>query len=200
MKIHIYSVCFIFFLLSYYSQVIFCSNACRLHGLASYHGRECSILPALAALDMGKNSVLAYRILIQTSYIQLKDIVPVFISEAMERTPETLGLNDKGIYDSSDYRTIYHLVTNKENRSVSDLFKRCVMAFTLTKLLQESQQFFIDVTGMPFSPSYDDVLLTGCTLFVHMMNLPCNAHSITELQVNIFFFIFFDTYQQNTTA
>ncbi|XP_071516427.1 SET and MYND domain-containing protein 4-like [Panulirus ornatus] len=167
------------------SKVIFCSEACRLQGLVSYHARECSVLPSLAALDMGKNSVLAFRILIQTSYIHLKDTVPVFICEAIEQIPETLGFNDKGIYNSADYRSIYHLVTNKENRSVSDLFKRCTLAFTLTKLLQDSQQFFIDATGKPFTPSYEDILLIGSTLFVHMMNLPCNAHSITELQVNV---------------
>ncbi|KAG7171094.1 SET and MYND domain-containing protein 4-like 5 [Homarus americanus] len=167
------------------SKVIFCSSECQVRGLTSYHSRECGVLPALTALDMGKNSVLAYRILIQTSFTRLKDEVPVYLGEAAERTPERLGFNDRGIYDSTDYRTIYHLVTNKESRSVSDLFKRCAMALTLTKLLQESRRFFVDAAGEPFIPSHEDLVVAGSTLLVHMMNLPCNAHSITELQVDV---------------
>ncbi|XP_069188939.1 LOW QUALITY PROTEIN: SET and MYND domain-containing protein 4 [Procambarus clarkii] len=167
------------------SKVVFCSSACRIRGLASYHGRECCTISALAALDMGKNSVLAYRLVIQTSYIYLQDTVPILLSEAWQCAPETLGFNDSGIYDSSDYRTIYHLVTNKKSRSVSDLFKRCAMALILTKLLQESRTFFVNAMGEPFVPTHNDILLTGCTLFVHMMNLPCNAHSITSLQVDV---------------
>lgn len=165
-------------------QVIFCSTSCRQEALASYHHQECKILPALTALDLGKNSVLAYRILIQTSHARLKDLVSLCLNEALEKSPETLGFNDSGKYLSNDYKTIYHLVTNKESRTVSDLFKRCAMALILTKLLQESQQFFVNAEGQPFPPSREDIILTGCTLFVHMMNLPCNAHSITELKVN----------------
>ncbi|KAK8740118.1 hypothetical protein OTU49_003049 [Cherax quadricarinatus] len=134
---------------------------------------------------MGKNSVLAIRLLIQTSYLHLKNMIPVFLTEAEKCPPEALGFNGEGIYDSSDYRTIYHLVTNRESRSVSDLFKRCAMALILTKLLQESEQFFVNAMGEPFTPTHDDIMLAGCTLFLHMMNLPCNAHSITELQVDV---------------
>lgn len=165
-------------------QVIFCSKACQERALASYHGQECSTLAALAALDIGKNAVLAYRILMQTTFLRLKELVPEFQEEVLITLPEKLGFNRNGIYDSSDYRTIFHLVTNKESRSVSDLFKRCAMAFILLKLLEKSHKFFVNADGTEFVPSQEDILFSGIILFTHMMSLPCNAHSIAELEVS----------------
>ncbi|XP_068236458.1 SET and MYND domain-containing protein 4-like [Palaemon carinicauda] len=169
------------------SKVIFCSSSCRNIGLSSNHSKECSVLPTLAALDMGKNAVLAYRILIQIPFLQLKKLIPLYMQEAVEFPPNILGFNnlDRPIYDSADYRTIYHLVTNKAQRSVSDLFKRCAMAVILTWLLKESQSYFVDSSGEPFEPSLEDIEIAGCVLFTHLMSFPCNAHSITELQVDV---------------
>ena len=157
-----------------------------MRALTSYHGPECDILASLAALDMGKNSVLACRIMSQTSFSHLKNLVPVYLTESVEKPSVSLGFDNMGKYMSSDYRTIYHLVGNKESRSVSDLFKRCAMAFVLVKLLEQSSKFFLDGAGLSFTPSLGDIMLTGSILFLHMMNLPCNAHSITELKVRNF--------------
>ncbi|XP_064095006.1 SET and MYND domain-containing protein 4-like [Macrobrachium nipponense] len=169
------------------SRVIFCSSSCRNIGLSSNHNKECCVLPTLAALDMGKNAVLAYRILIQIPFMQLKKLVPLYMQESVEFSPDKLGFNNaaKPIYDSSDYRTIYHLVTNKNQRSVSDLFKRCSMAIILSWILKESQSYFVDSLSEPYEPSMDDIKIAGCTLFTHLMSFPCNAHSITELQVDV---------------
>lgn len=176
------------------SKVIFCSAACRMQALASYHGTECDILTSLATLDIGKNSVLACRIISQTTFTQLKNVVPVYFTESAEKPPASLGFDGAGKYMSSDYRTIYHLVGNKQSRSVSDLFKRCAMAFVLVKLLEQSSRFFVDAAGVAFTPSVGDIVLVGSTLFIHMMNLPCNAHSVTEFRINI------NNYQQSVTS
>ncbi|KAK3884822.1 hypothetical protein Pcinc_010928 [Petrolisthes cinctipes] len=164
-------------------MVIFCSKECQERALALYHGQECNTLAALAALDINKNSVLAFRILMQTTYSQLKEVVPILQEEVLNIPAEKLGFNSNGIYDSSEYRTIFHLVTNKESRSGSDLFKRCAMAFVLLKILEKSHKFFVNADGTVFTPAQEDILLSGITLFTHMMNLPCNAHSITEMMV-----------------
>lgn len=132
---------------------------------------------------MGKNSVLACRLMTQTTFNQLKKLVPVYLAEAAARAPASLGFDSEGKYVSSDYRTVYHLVGNKESRSVSDLFKRCAMAVVVTKLLEQSSKFFVDDAGKAVTPTLGDLVLTGSTLFKHMMNLPCNAHSITEMKV-----------------
>ncbi|XP_063587708.1 SET and MYND domain-containing protein 4-like [Penaeus indicus] len=96
------------------TRVVFCSSSCCIQGLASFHRQECNILPTLAHLDMGKNSVLAYRILTQTTHKKLKALMPELLEESNHKAPESLGFNIQGIYSSSDYRTIYHLVHNKE--------------------------------------------------------------------------------------
>lgn len=132
---------------------------------------------------MGKNSVLACRIMTQTTFSQLKKLIPLYLTEAKERAPASLGFDSVGNYISSDYRTIYHLVGNKESRSVGDLFKRCAMAVVLVKLLEQSSKFFVDDAGESFTPTLGDLVLIGSTLFRHMMNLPCNAHSLTEMKV-----------------
>lgn len=170
-------------------QVVFCSSFCCIQGLSYFHRQECNILPTLAALDMGKNSVLAYRILTHTTHKKLKALMPELLEESKHKAPESLGFNTQGIYSSSDYKTIYHLVHNKEQRSVSDLFKRCAMALTLTKLMIASKNHFVAEDGKPVMPTQEDILLTGCTLFIHMMNLPCNAHSVTELEVMVHFIL-----------
>lgn len=154
-----------------------------MRALSSYHGPECEFLSSLATLDMGQNSVLGCRIMTQTTFSQLKKLVPIYLAEADERAPEQLGFDNTGNYVSSDYRTVYHLVGNKESRSVSDLFKRCAMAVVLVKLLEQSSKFFVDDSRVSFTPTLEDLILTGSTLFRHMMNLPCNAHSLTEMQV-----------------
>ncbi|KAK7084375.1 hypothetical protein SK128_015012 [Halocaridina rubra] len=59
------------------------------------------------------------------------------------------------------------------------------MAVVLTWLLKESGSYFSCTSDKSFTPSQEDYILVGSTLFVHMMNLPCNAHSITELQINV---------------
>lgn len=175
------------------TRVVFCSSFCCIQGLSYFHRQECNILPTLAALDMGKNSVLAYRILTHTTHKKLKALMPELLEESKHKAPESLGFNTQGIYSSSDYKTIYHLVHNKEQRSVSDLFKRCAMALTLTKLMIASKNHFVAEDGKPVMPTQEDILLTGCTLFIHMMNLPCNAHSVTELEVNV------SRFQESTT-
>lgn len=165
--------------------VVFCSDTCRKSGLLENHQVECSSLPTLANLEIGKNAILAYKIVSQVTFSKLKSFIPKYEEEIKQRTPQEYGLNESRIYDSSDYRTIYNLVGNANQRSVADLFKRTAMSFVLTKLLIQSNNFFVDELGSEFNPNEEDIMLIGTVLMTHMMNLPCNAHSITELQVNV---------------
>ncbi|CAL4069858.1 unnamed protein product [Meganyctiphanes norvegica] len=165
--------------------VVFCSDTCQKSGLLENHHVECSSLPMLADLEIGRNAILAHKIVAQMTFSKLKSLIPIYEEEIKQRSPKEYGLNEKNIYDSSDYRTIYNLVGNSNQRSVADLFKRTAMSFVITKLLIQSKTFFVDEFGSAFNPSEEDVMLIGTVLMVHMMNLPCNAHSITELQVNV---------------
>ncbi|KAK4323225.1 hypothetical protein Pmani_006056 [Petrolisthes manimaculis] len=152
-------------------MVIFCSKECQERELALYHGQECNTLATLAALHIGNIPVLAFRILMQTTYSQLKEMVPIFQEEVLNIPAEKLGFNRNGIYDSSEYRPIFHLVTNKESRSALELFIKCAMAFVLLKLLEKSHHFLVNADGTVFTPSQEDILLSGSTLFTHIMNL-----------------------------
>ncbi|XP_042856548.1 SET and MYND domain-containing protein 4-like [Penaeus japonicus] len=167
------------------TAVIFCSEACRTEGLAGCHWQECNILPTLVNLDMGANSLLAYRIITHTSYATLKDLLLVLKSEECTKPPETIGFDEDGRYISSSYRPVYHLVTNRKQRPPTDLLRRCIQAFVITKLLLESGRYFVKDDSGAFDPTLDDIVLVGSALVHHMMNLLCNAYAIGELQVDV---------------
>ena len=53
-----------------------------------------------------------------------------------------VGFNEEGVYDASDYRTIYTLVGNTKQRGVGDLFKRGLMAAFMLRILELTPFFF----------------------------------------------------------
>ncbi|XP_069935940.1 SET and MYND domain-containing protein 4-like [Cherax quadricarinatus] len=167
------------------NMVIFCSVECRTDGMSGIHWQECPILPTLFALDMKKCPALAYRIMMKTSHAKLKGMIPLLRLEAKKKSPKNHGFNKEGIYDEKHYRSVYHLVTNKEKLSSQELLRKCIQAFIITKLLHLSGRYFLTSDGKPFTPSRKDIILTGSTLVHHMMNLTCNAKAITSLQVNV---------------
>ena len=56
--------------------------------------------------------------------------------------PIQVGFNEEGVYDASDYRTIYTLVGNTKQRGVGDLFKRGLMAAFMLRILELTPFFF----------------------------------------------------------
>ena len=164
----------------FFFQVVFCSEDCREKGLKSFHCIECNLINTLEELDLGQNAQLVLRLVVQTSFTKLKDFVPSYEKELQETSPEKVGYNEDGVYDSTDYSTIYGLVTNKEQRSVADMFKRASIAYVLTKLLVYGQNFFSGCISNFVEPSKEEIVLIGCAIMTHLMNVPCNAHSITE--------------------
>ena len=126
-------------------QAVFCSESCRSEAMSSFHYYECNILATLYQLDMGRNTNLSLRMLTVSSLEALR----MFLSEqAMgnERIEDTeyvmRGYNVKGVYDPTDYCTVYNLVGNKISRSRSDLFKRSVLTVFLMTLLKQGGRFF----------------------------------------------------------
>lgn len=170
---------------------MFCSDECFVKATNLFHKIECPLLSLLIRLDMGKNAVLAFRLITQTQLSELKENVLSY--KKLSQDSYHLGFNEQNIYSSSDYCTIYHLVTNQNQRTVSDLFKRATMAACLVKLL-----LLTDYFGRSFNNLCEiepqtllDVIFIGKIFFLHLMNLPCNAHSLTELHVNA------DKYQES---
>lgn len=118
----------------------------------------------------------------KSSYDQLRKQLSLIEEENNEQTPERKGFNEKGIYDSSDYRTVYHLVTNKELLSLDETFEICLTAFVLTKLIVASDKFFVD-SGVPFVPNKKELIMIGNLLSLHIMSIRNNAFEIGEYQV-----------------
>ena len=83
---------------------------------------------------------------------------------------------------TTDYRTIYSLVTNSKQRGVGDLFKRALMALYLLKIL-ELTPFFYNGGSDPRNVKLTEKVAMGAVLLRHLQNLPCNAHEISELEV-----------------
>lgn len=171
-------------------QVIFCSKSCQLQGIKGHHGHECKILPTLLVLNFPLPLILASRILTKVSYGQLKQWVPHLREEVRNQNPETKGLNNEGIYDSSDYRTVYHLLMGKKHLQKNNLYGVCMNAFILTKLLEASENFFIN-SGVPFTPSQEDFILTAYLLLHQCFGLGVHSRHVVDLKVLSMILFFF---------
>ncbi|XP_066974929.1 uncharacterized protein [Macrobrachium rosenbergii] len=165
------------------SVVVFCSEECRMKNWKHPHWPLCNVvLPSLVAMKMDSIVMLAAHVLTQTTFLKAKEMVEELKNE--EKLPGQLqGFNQDGIFKSSDYRSVYHLVTNEDKRSEEERFIAGAEAFALTKLLKESNRYFIDESGRPFIPTYEDMLLTGSLVVRHLMNLKCSAIALSEFRV-----------------
>ena len=171
--------------LNIFLQIIFCSEECRLNGLAGCHKTECPILYTLQRLNMSNNAVLVIRLFADMGYMKLKSVVPPLQEESLAKTHKQ-GLDNAGMYNSGDYRTVFSLVTNKRKRGVNDLLKRTMEAFVLLKLLLLTDDYYVDNFGNKICVKEDAIMFTGTMLMHHIMMLWCNADTIGEIQVSRF--------------
>merc|ERR1719221_277265 len=169
------------------SKVRFCSDECRLDAWESFHKIECQQLDLITGANLGKNAMLAFRILTSSGKIYLEYVVNK-VKEELEKSesegggPEKVGFNEEGVSDAADYRTIYTLVGNTKHRGVGDLFKRGLMAAFMLKIL-ELTPFFFNGGSDPRNVKLQDKILVGGIMLTHLQNLPCNAHEIAEIEI-----------------
>lgn len=133
---------------------------------------------------MSNNAVLVIRLFADVGYINLKSMVPPLQQEQNPTKTLNQGLDDAGVYNSGNYRTVFNLVTHRRKRSVNDLLKRTMEAFVLLKLLLLSDEYYVDNFGNKIIVKDDEILFTGAMLMHHMMILWCNADTIGEIQVS----------------
>jgi len=168
------------------SKVRFCSEDCRVEAWESFHKIECQQLDMILGSNIGKNAMLAFRILTSSGKIYLEYVVNKVREESSrpeaENPPEKIGYNEDGVYDASDYRTIYTLVGNTKQRGVGDLFKRGLMAAFMLRML-ELTPFFFNGGSDPRNVKLQDKVLVGGILLTHLQNLPCNAHELSEVEI-----------------
>ena len=82
----------------------------RLDAWESFHKIECQQLDLLTGANLGKNAMLAFRILTSSGMIYLEYVVNK-VKEELEKPenegggPEKVGFNEEGVYDAADYRS-----------------------------------------------------------------------------------------------
>lgn len=160
------------------SMVRYCSESCAHQSWESYHSIECRYLDLLYRAGLDGNALLAFRIVTKAGYEFLKEFRHNIQRGLCIITDREAGCDRGGVYDSSSYLPIYCLVTHSSDRSISDLFRRTMVAILLLKILQGGGFF----GKMPCSQ--EDLAFIGGLILRHLQSNPCNAHEISELQLN----------------
>ena len=151
------------------STVLYCSTECERRSWQDSHKHECSFLNVLNKEDIGLGH-LALHVVLRNSFIELKKF-----DEDFNTRDNEFGLNKMGLYAPDDYICLYSLVGNSNLRNPSDLFKRSIMAVYLAKIVSCSS----------YVPNEQDALITVAShLLKQIQMLPCNAHEISEAQLD----------------
>ena len=160
------------------SMVRYCSESCANQSWELYHSVECVSLDLIHRSGLDGNALLALRIVAKAGYKFLVEFRNVIQQGLCILAGKEAGCCKNGVYDSSHYFPIYCLMTHSEDRSNSDLFQRTMKAVFLLKLLQQGGFF----GKMPCS--HQDLAFIGGLILRHLQSNPCNAHEISELQLN----------------
>lgn len=161
------------------STVRYCSDTCAKESWDSYHYVECQYLDLIHGAGIGGNAHLALRIITKAGYKFLKDFRQEIQDGLYHSDSRESGCRLDGCYVSSDYLPIYCLVTHSEDRSISDLFRRTLMAMFLLKTLQGGAFFGKEPCSL------EDLAFIGGLILRHLQSNPCNAHEVSELQLNL---------------
>ena len=91
----------------------YCSNDCRTKSWADYHSVECRLLPVLQLIGIAH---LGLRIVI---HFGLKKLLAFVSNHELQATIP--GVHSP--YVTSDYATMYHLVSHTEKMAVEELYQ-----------------------------------------------------------------------------
>lgn len=168
-------------------QITFCSEQCRLNGWNSFHKKECQILPTILSLGLPavNNLVQGLRIISKTSYLDLKDKVNEIRNKNKNISPLCKGFNENGIYDSFSYEAAYNLVGNIKERDPEFMIVICCWVFMVIEILIDSEQYYVDREGKPFTPKDEDIVLIGSCLLHHILSIYCNCFGVNETKINV---------------
>lgn len=157
---------------------MFCDEECRLTCWEESHRFECTLVPQLVACDFSKIELIAIRTLIMATnqYKSLEGLLEEVsrLESVKVNDPRAKGVNENGLYDSADYRTVHYLVGNLELRSNADVFRKAATAAYILHLLDKQTDYFV-------SACKEAKLLIGGLLFQYLMIVPSNAHEISEM-------------------
>ncbi|XP_075227028.1 protein-lysine N-methyltransferase SMYD4-like [Lycorma delicatula] len=182
------------------TKVLFCSIECRDSCLAASHVVECPILPHLISLGCSKLELLALRILLVASennnLNSLRDYINNIDEPYCHGSCDRLnGFDDNHQYCSNDYRTIHHLATNSNLRTIADLFRRSCFACCIVHCVDQLTDYFksnfnnitdnndVNITSDNFKEYFENKCFAGGLLLRYLQSMPCNAHEVSEMCV-----------------
>ncbi|XP_064082862.1 SET and MYND domain-containing protein 4-like [Macrobrachium nipponense] len=146
------------------SKVVFCSKPCQVKGLSEDHWLECKILSSVLVHGLGKIA-LSYKLLKTWNFSQIKSMYDK-LKRDKPTSPERLGFDKSGKYNSSSFQSVYHLQQCMDSRNLEYVISLCMDAFRLAKLLELSKRFFVDESGTPVTVTKKDFLDT-CKILVN---------------------------------
>lgn len=155
------------------SFVGFCNERCKDEALAIYHTFECPYLSEFYKADLGLGQ-LALRMITTAGFQYLYDLSDTDLVESN-------GLNAEGIYDSLDYKSVHSLIGHSESRTISDLFRRTLMAVFILRFI-ECDKFF--TTSTDEKAKFEKKVCIGAHILKQLQMLPCNAHEVSELHID----------------
>ncbi|XP_076450362.1 protein-lysine N-methyltransferase SMYD4-like [Babylonia areolata] len=163
-------------------DVVFCSAECR-QTASQYHTAECQLMAFFHQAEV-RLGHLALKMVAKAGYSYLREQQPALEGSVLGRTG--LGCDHQGVYDSEDYHTMYHLVGHCNKRTVKDLWSRALRAAFLVKCLEQTGFFpgTHDQGPVMEEKRLEDLSYIGGHIMRHLMMLPCNAHEVSEMEVN----------------
>ncbi|XP_071104822.1 SET and MYND domain-containing protein 4-like isoform X1 [Haliotis cracherodii] len=152
--------------------VLYCSVECRDTAWTMYHSTECQYQDLLSSVGIAH---LSLRIILTTG---LKFLLAF---STPDRDSVIRGLTGGQKYQG-DYHAVYDLLTHEQDIEAEDLFQYSLTAYLLIRVLVDAGWF---PHGAPQADQLtDDMMRIGSCLLRHILQLVCNAHAITELQVS----------------
>ena len=161
------------------SSALYCSETCRSQAWSTYHRAECLCLDMIYVSGVGKFGHLALRTVAVETLEQRLAYKQKLDAGENGGVPDILkGCDENGKYVAGDHNAIYNLVTHSQDRAVHDLFRRSIIAVFLTRCLQRCGYF-----GENEHNAACVAYIAGLILS-YLQLLPCNAHEISELQLD----------------
>jgi len=158
------------------TKVMFCSYACRHAALTTYHQYECKLVDLFQASGMSIICYMSYRAITQKPLKWFLENKDKFVNH-----DETSGQTKEQTetYKTEDYRNLYNLVTHHSERSVPDIFHRCLFSIFLLRCLQNQGYF----PTKPADTLSEDEAYIG-TLIMHFLEvLQFNAHEVAQFEM-----------------
>ncbi|XP_046552424.1 SET and MYND domain-containing protein 4-like isoform X2 [Haliotis rubra] len=145
---------------------------CRDTAWTMYHNIECQYQDLLSSVGIAH---LSLRIIL-TAGLQF-----LLAFSDQDRDSVIRGLTVGPKYQR-DYLAVHDLLTHEQDMEAEDLFQYSLTAYLLLRVL-------IDVGWLPDGASLEDeltdnMMCIGSFLLRHILQLVCNAHAISELQVS----------------